>query len=315
LSDLREMSVTMKGITLPYPVMIGGGVMKTAAQAARYAATDVVAEWGSITTDIKTGNGGRDYYAHYEKVNGQRVLQYALNSIGLTNPSMAQVEQDASHLLALYKLHQKPLPINISGENLDDTLALMKRARACGFPIITVNTSCPNKRGKESRPIPVMCFDTDTMSELITRADKEIGATDQLIMLKVSTGLPITTLANICTLLKASETFDGITTGNTQPNGFAYTPQGVSAIQTANGLTVGGVSGPAIKPVSLSQTKFAADFFGDQKIVWGCGGVMNADDVLEYLRVGARVVQLVTAFRENEEDPVFIRNLLENLVD
>lgn len=316
MSDLSELQVQLgKNITLPYPIMVGGGVAKSIDPLKYYAATEVIAEWGSITTEPKSGNGGRDYYAHYEERYGQRFLAFALNSIGLTNPGMGYVEKFAGEVLARYQDCGKPLPINVSGESVEDTLVLMKRAIARGFPIITVNAACPNKAGKGARPMPVMCYDIDSMGELIVRADQEIGRTASVIMLKVSTGLPVPTLSSICVLIKASPTFDGIITGNTVPNGFHFLPDGEPAIKTNGGIEVGGLSGPAIKPLSLGQTKFAADFFGDKKMVWGCGGVRNAEDVRDYLRSGAKVVQTVTAFRESDEDPKFIQAILEDLID
>lgn len=308
LSNLHR---NIKGIALPYPVMIGGGVFKTVEHLAKFAPTEIIPEWGSITTEPKAGNGGRDYYVHYE--NGQ--LEFALNSIGLTNPGMDYVELHAKETIRLYADYNKPLAINVSGEGLEDSLTLLKRAVTCNFPIITVNTACPNRAAAGSRPIPVMCYDIEIMSEFIIKSDAQIGASDSIIMLKVSTGLPLSTLRQICTLLKGSRaTFTGIVTGNTVPNSFHYLENGQSAIKTANGLEVGGMSGPAIKPLALSQTKFAADFFGGTKQVWGCGGIMNVRDIRDYFRAGASVVQLVTAFREANEDPVFVMSLLEQLM-
>lgn len=315
MTDLREMKRTIKGVGFPYPVLVGGGIVKTVDQIAKYASTETTLEWGSITTEPKSGNGGRDYYAHYVDKYGRSTLAYALNSIGLTNPGIKHVQRHAADMIARYRDNGKPLPINISGEGVDDTLTLMKQAIDCGFPVISVNAACPNKVGKDMKPVPVMCYDIDSMAELITRADQEIRRGDTLIMLKVSTGLPVTTLRSICTLLKTSLVFEGLITGNTVPNGFAFLSNGEPAIKTSNGVTVGGLSGPAIKPLSLSQTRFAADILGGQKVVWGCGGVETAQDVREYLQAGATMVQIVTAFREHGENPVFIRNLLEDLID
>lgn len=311
MNDLFKLQRTIKGVTLPYPVMIGGGVFKTTDQLRRYVPTEVIPEWGSITTEPKTGNGGRDYYAHYE--NG--TLRFTLNSIGLTNPGMDYVEMHAREMIGLYANYSKPLALNVSGEGLEDSLVLLKRAVACGFPIITVNTACPNRASKGTRPMPMMCYDIEIMSEFIIRADAEIGRTNSVIMLKISTGLPFPTLRQICAVLKGSRvTFSGIITGNTMPNGFHYLEDGAPAIKTENGLEVGGMSGPAIKPIALSQTKFAADFFGGTKVVWGCGGIMNVSDIRDYFRAGASVVQLVTSFREANEDEHFVMSLLEELM-
>lgn len=313
MTDLQNLQRTIKEVTIPYSVMVGGGIVKSHEHVLRLCKTEVLAEWGSITSEPKTGNGGRDYYAHYDTVSGR--LVFALNSIGLTNPGMSYVEKHAKEALSRYQDQGKPLPINVSGEGVDDTISLIKRAVACGFPIITVNAACPNKVGKDSKPMPIMCYDMDSMSELMMRADKEVGRTKSVIMLKVSTGMPLPTLANICILLKVSATFDGIITGNTVPNGFALLPDGEPAIKTEKGITVGGMSGPAIKPLSLNQTRFAADILGDKKVVWGCGGAGSAEDAREFFQLGAQVVQVVTAFRENHEHPNFIVRILEDLID
>lgn len=306
MSDLLKLRRTTKGVTLRYPIMIGSGVTKTVEQLRKFAPKEVIPEWGPITIEAKEGDGGRDYYAHYE--DGR--LQFALNSTDLTNPGMDYVERYAEEMIRLYATYGKPLAINVSGEGIVDSLALLKRAIACGFPIITVNASYPSRVGT----IPTMCEDAEAMELLIIRADQQVGHTDAVVMLKVSVGLPRSTLSRICSELKKSKTFAGIITGNTVPGGFHYLENGEPAIKTANGLEVGGMSGPAIKPLALSQTKFAADFFGGTKAVWGCGGIMNVRDIHDYFRAGASVVQIVTAFREANEDPIFIMSLLEELM-
>jgi hypothetical protein len=78
--------LTINGVCIPYVLMVGGGVVKTFEQVIRYAKTDVIPDWGSITTDEKSGNGGRDYFAQYSEA-GQLLAEY--NSIALTKPPPA----------------------------------------------------------------------------------------------------------------------------------------------------------------------------------------------------------------------------------
>jgi len=297
-------------VTIP-SVMVGGGVAKTTEHLDQYTQTETLAEWGSFTKEEKVGNGGRDYYAHYR--GGE--LQFALNSIGLTNPGIEYAKRNSREMINRYADHGKPLILNISGEGVQDSLELLQKAVEYRFPIVTANAACPNVESGGSRPMPVMCFDIDAMQQFIIRADAKIGSTDNVIMLKVSTGLPLLTLKQICETLKGTSAFSGIITGNTVPGGFHYLEDGQTAIKTRTGIEVGGMSGPAIKPLALSQTKFAADFFGANKEVWHCGGIMNADDCHDAFRAGASAVQLVTGFIEAGQKPEFIRDILVDLAN
>jgi len=74
------------------------------------------------------------------------------------------------------------------------------------------------------------------------------------------------------------------------------------------GTQVGGLSGPAVKPISMFHTwRLAKETTLD---VVGCGGVTTADDVKEYLAAGAKAVAVGTA---NFGEPETIRKIVEGL--
>jgi dihydroorotate dehydrogenase (NAD+) catalytic subunit len=74
------------------------------------------------------------------------------------------------------------------------------------------------------------------------------------------------------------------------------------------GSQVGGLSGPAIKPLSVFQTwRLAQETELD---IVGCGGVMTADDVKEYLVAGAKAVCVGTA---NFNEPSSVEHILNAL--
>ncbi|GAF99032.1 unnamed protein product, partial [marine sediment metagenome] len=73
---------------------------------------------------------------------------------------------------------------------------------------------------------------------------------------------------------------------------------------------VGGMSGPAIKPVGLRSVWQVVRAI-DVPVVGG-GGIMNARDALEYLLVGARAVQVGTA---NFVDPMTCINIINGIED
>ncbi|HCA51035.1 MAG TPA: dihydroorotate dehydrogenase, partial [Planctomycetaceae bacterium] len=74
------------------------------------------------------------------------------------------------------------------------------------------------------------------------------------------------------------------------------------------GNDVGGLSGPAIKPVSL-RCVFQVAHAVDVPII-GIGGIANLDDVMQFLVAGASAVQIGTA---NYYDPTISMKLIEQL--
>jgi len=294
--------------------MVAGGMVKTAPHMRQLAPTEVNPDWGSFTTLLQTGNGGRDYHAHYVEVDGVRVLMATYNSIGLTNPSMEYVEKHGPELAKIYADQGKPLCVNVSGEGVDDTMQLLKRALMCGASMITVNWACPNKFHGNSKPIPMLCYDPEAVGELCDRADREIGRVPQIIIPKVSMGMPRPILTHIRTKIAASVTFDGVETGNTVPNGLMYLPNGETAIKTANGITRGGIGGPANHALALDHIEFMAEALTPLgKIVIGTGGATDAPSVQRLIHAGATFVRTASGWRESGEDSNWMQGILDTL--
>jgi dihydroorotate dehydrogenase len=223
---------------------------------------------------------------------------------------MDHVEEHAGELIALYQAAGKPLIINISGKDVDDTIDLLKRALQCRFPVVVVNGACPNKRER-----PILCHDPEGVGELFSRAEDEIQESHSLILWKVSNGMPRSLLAQNCDLVARSWHFEGIINGNTFPNCLDYLPDGKTAIETANGFNRGGMSGPAILPIALDQVEFCAKRLPPSKVVVGCGGITTPQDAMKFFRAGARLVQFNTVFREAAEDPQFVTSFLHDLYE
>ena len=71
---------------------------------------------------------------------------------------------------------------------------------------------------------------------------------------------------------------------------------------------VGGLSGPAIKPVALYMVYKVFEVI--EIPVIGCGGILSAEDALEFLMAGASAVQIGTA---NMVDPGTVLNILDGI--
>jgi dihydroorotate dehydrogenase (NAD+) catalytic subunit len=74
------------------------------------------------------------------------------------------------------------------------------------------------------------------------------------------------------------------------------------------GKTIGGLSGPAIRPVALRMV-YQLSQMTDLPII-GVGGIAAADDVLQFLAAGASAVQVGTA---NFVDPSCMTRILDEL--
>ncbi len=311
---IEDFSRKFKGVTFPYPIMVAGGIVKTKAHAEALIKADTMFEWGSFTTDDSPGNGGRDYYAAYQR----QELDFTLNSIGLTNPGMAYAEQHGPELCVRARDSGLTFWINISGQSVFDTVALIKRAVAAGFEIITVNGSCPNRPDHvgKGRAMPILCYDTDATSELFDALETEVGPTKAIILWKISAGMPQPTLEHNIRLVAESSVVGGMVACNTVPNGFDLLPDGKPAIQTDNGIMRGGVGGPAIFPIVLGHVHSCATLLKDSgKIVIGTGGVNSAVRIRTMKRAGAFMTQMNSAFREANENPAYIRDIMLDLTE
>ena len=294
---------TFNNVEFKYRFMVAGGIIKTIEQAEKFVRKDVIGEWGSFTTNGGSGNGGRDYHAKYTP-NANPVLVSTTNSLGLPNPSMAYAEEHAPRYIKLCDKFGIPSWINISGNGVEDTISLLRRAFKAGFRVITINGACPNKVGQ-----PILCDDPSAVNEFFERVDGEFGnVKDRVFMWKVSCGMRRPALEHNREHFRKSRAIIGIITGNTIPNALDYTDDGKTVIKTANGLNRGGYAGPAILPIALDHTEFMMQDLPEGKFGIGCGGATDAASAAKFIRVDATFVQSNSAVRESNEDPDFVRD-------
>jgi dihydroorotate dehydrogenase (NAD+) catalytic subunit len=200
-----------------------------------------------------------------------------LNAVGLQNVGVRAFVQEKLPVLRKY---DTAVVANIFGYCVDDYLDVIRILEdSQGLAAYELNISCPNvKRGG-------MQFGSEpaAVAEIVGAARK---AAKRPLWVKLS---PL--VANIGVIGKAAEDAgaDALTVANTFP-AMALDPR---TQKSRLGNLTGGLSGPAIKPITLRlvwETKKAV-----QIPVIGLGGVERVEDVLEYLSVGASAVQVGTA--------------------
>ena len=224
-----------------------------------------------------------------------RIMETAsgmLNSIGLQNIG---VDVFIEEKLPFLRKYDTAVIANIYGETYDEFKKVAKiLSSAKGVHALEVNISCPNvKKGGVS-------FGTDP--KIAARVTSTV---------KDETGLPVIVkltpnVTDISAIAQAVEKAGADI---------------ISLINTLTGMSVdlktrrphlknitGGLSGPAIKPVALRMVWQVI-----QKVsipVIGIGGIMTAEDALEFLILGAKAVQIGTA---NFVNPHSTLNVIEGI--
>lgn len=200
-----------------------------------------------------------------------------LNSIGLQNPGVERFIEDLLPGLAGYDL---PVVVNIAGDTVQDYGKLAARLdRAPGVAGLEVNISCPNvKKGG-------MQFGSDpAMAAEVTRAVK--ACTGKPVVVKLSPN--VTSIAAVAEKV-AGAGADALSMINTLL-GMAID---VKTRRPVLGNVMGGLSGPAVKPVAIRSVW---QVYREVRLpIIGMGGIITAEDAIEFILAGATAVAVGTA--------------------
>jgi len=216
-----------------------------------------------------------------------------LNSVGLQNPGAHNVLNE--EFVKLEKVYSKKVIANVSGSTLEDYVECAKiLSSADVVGALEINISCPNVK------CGGLAFGTDPKSAFeVTKACKEVSS--KPIYVKLSPN--VTNITEIALAVEEAGA-DAITMINTLV-GMRIDLRTAKPI-LAN--KVGGLSGPAIKPVAI---KLIHQVYQAVKIpIIGMGGVMNAYDVIELMYAGATAVAVGSA---NLINPNACKDIIENL--
>ena len=204
-----------------------------------------------------------------------------INAIGLQNPGIdVFVKRDIPYL----KQFDTKIVVNVCGKTTEDYVEVVERLGDEPVDLLEINISCPNvKEGG-------IAFGQDPKAvEAITREVKRHAR--QPVIMKLSPNV-----TDITETARAAEA------GGADALSLINTLTGMKIDITKRTFAVanktGGLSGPAIKPVAVRmvyQTAQAVDL-----PIIGMGGIMTAEDALEFILAGAAAVSGGTA---NFHDP------------
>ncbi|GAB6085309.1 dihydroorotate dehydrogenase [Alkaliphilus crotonatoxidans] len=264
-----DLSIQIAGVEMKNPVMTASGTFGSGREYGEYVDLNrlgAVVVKGIASTPWK-GNSAPRVAETYGGM---------LNSVGLQNPGVrAFMEKDIPFL----RRYDTKIIVNVCGKTLEEYCDVVKRLQDADIDLLELNISCPNvKEGGVS-------FGTDPhMVELVTREVKRYARQPLIVKLTPN-------VTDIVTIAKAAE---------------AGGADGISLINTLLGMAidihrrkpilaniVGGLSGPAIKPVALRMVYQVAKAV--KLPIIGMGGIMNAEDALEFMMAGATAVAVGTA--------------------
>jgi dihydroorotate dehydrogenase (NAD+) catalytic subunit len=201
-----------------------------------------------------------------------------LNAVGLQNVG---VRAFVAEKLPVLRNFDTAVIANVFGYTLEDYVEVIRVLEdAPGLAGYELNVSCPNvKRGG-------MQFGSDPslVAEVVGAARRV--ASHRPLWVKLS---PLVTDIGLIARAAEEAGADALTVANTYPAMAIDFRTGKSRL----GNPTGGLSGPAIKPITLRlvcETRKAV-----KAPVLGLGGIETVEDVLEYLAVGASAVQVGTA--------------------
>lgn len=257
-------SVNLAGIELKNPVMTASGTFGSGMEYSEF--VDLNCLGAVVTKGVANVPWPGNPTPRVAEVYGGM-----LNAIGLQNPGIdVFLERD----LPFLQQYDTKVIVNVCGKMLEDYLEVVERLADAPVDMLEINVSCPNvKEGAIAFGQKADCLYD------ITSAIKKKAA--QPVIMKLSPNV-----TDITEMARAAE---------------AAGADAISLINTLTGMKIdihrrsfllanktGGMSGPAVKPVAVRMVWQCAQAV---KIpIIGMGGIMNAEDALEFIMAGATAV-------------------------
>jgi dihydroorotate dehydrogenase (NAD+) catalytic subunit len=210
-----------------------------------------------------------------------RIIQTAagmLNAIGLQNIGVAEFIE--KKLPPLKRYPSCKVIVNVFGYTVSDYKGVVERLNdADGIAAYELNVSCPNVHAGG------MAFGSDSGSlEYLVREVKNVAKRPLIVKLSPN----VTSIAQMARVCSGSGA-DAVSLVNT----FLAMSIDVETRKPRLTNVTGGLSGPAIKPIAIRMVYEAANAVNIPVI--GLGGIITAEDAVEFMMAGATAVQVGTA--------------------
>ena len=281
---MSRLNVTLPGLNLKNPIMPASGCFAFGKEFSQFYD---LSELGSIMIKAATKEAryGNETPRVAETASGM------INAIGLQNPGVHHIIE---HELKYLEQFDVPIIANVAGSTEEEYVYVAEHiSKSPNVHALELNISCPNVKegGIQFGTVPEVASD-------LTKKVKEVSSVPVYVKLSPN-------VTNIVEMAKAIAQYaDGITMINTLVGLRVDEKTGKPIISNI----VGGLSGPAIKPVALRMVYEVSQNI-DIPII-AMGGVRTAQDVIDYISVGADAVAVGTAHFEN---PTVCKEIIDEL--
>ena len=282
---MTQLQVELPGLLMKNPIMPASGCFGFGKEYANYYDLSKLGAIAIKATTVETRFGNPT----------PRVAETPagmLNAIGLQNPGLASV---MSNELPWLESFDVPIVANIAGSTIEDYIEVAKQVSlAPNVNALELNISCPNvKEGG-------IAFGTNPqVAANLTKLVKEVSSVPVYVKLSPN----VTDIVEMAVAVEEAGA-DGLAMINTLLGMRIDIRKRMPVL--ANGF--GGLSGPAIKPVAIRMIHQVSQAVSIPII--GMGGVMNAEDVVEFFLAGASAVAVGTA---NFIDPFVCPKIINEL--
>ncbi len=220
-----------------------------------------------------------------------------LNAVGLQNIGLDAFLREK---LPLLRLAKTPVIVSILGESADDVTAMAGQLdRADGVSAIELNLSCPNILSHGPGRHLMVAQDAEATGAMVRMA---CAATRKPVIAKLSPD--VTDLAPIA---QAAERAGAAALSLV--NTFVGMSLDPATRRSRLGRLTGGLSGPAIRPLAVYRVWYTAQTVRIPVI--GLGGIVRAEDAVEFFLAGASAVAVGTANFADPRAPVRVLRGLE----
>lgn len=280
-----KIAVKISNLILKNPVTVASG---TFGHAERYYNLEEVKRLGAIIPKTVTflPQVGNQPVRIYETPSGM------INAIGIENPG---IDGFIAQKLPAFQKIGVPLIVSILGHTEEQFVGIIQKLNEQeGIAAVELNLSCPNLKHKV-----LVAQDPQATTRLV----KKIKSLSKFpVIAKLSPN--VTDIAEIALAAEAGGA-DAVSLINT----FTAMAIDIKTRRSRIGNFTGGLSGPAIRPIALYMVQKVAAVV---KIpVIGMGGIMTAEDALEFLMAGATMVAVGTANFVNPRAPVDVLEGIE----
>ncbi len=275
---------------LDHPIMNAAGICKSIADVDIFANQSFTSAIviGSYTIEPRDGNQEPNYYEHFN----EGVFEYTLNTLGLPNFGLPGMSICIPEMRKIAHAANKHLLVSVAGFHPQHYYTLARAALTLGADGIEINVGCPNVWNK-NKPEKMISYDPGLLFDVLYAVERALSDSRLPWWVKLSPYTQLDDMRNAASVINSSNAH-GITLTNTLGNCTMIHPKTGTPVTEPN-LGLAGLGGRSIKPISLANVLQFHRLLLPDKFIIGCGGIMNGQDVLDYMRAGASAVQIASA--------------------